>query len=225
MKESKENIQKFRNELSKLGDIYINDAFGTAHRAHSSMTGINLPIRAAGFLLKKELQYFSKVIEKPERPFLVILGGAKIKDKINLIKNLLDKVDRMIITGGMVFTFLKNIYNSEIGKSLYDQEGAKVVDEIVKKAKERNVELIFPDDFVIAKEIKDNTPTSVVTLKQGIPSDQMGIDIGPLSIDKFNKVIMSSKTVFLNGSNGVFECNVARKGSLSLIEVIKYLIF
>jgi phosphoglycerate kinase len=217
-KEKKETIEKFRNELTQLGDIYVNDAFGTSHRAHSSIVGCKLPYKAAGFLLKKELEYFSKIIENPDRPLLVILGGAKVKDKIQLIKNLTDKVDKMIITGGMAFTFLKTIKNMQIGKSIYDEEGANTVEEIVKKAKERNVELIFPEDFVIASEIKEGVSTSVVKLEEGIPSDKLGIDVGPKTLEKFHKVITGSKTIFLNGANGIFELNVARLGSVKLVE-------
>jgi phosphoglycerate kinase len=217
-KEKKEVIEKFRNDLTQLGDIYVNDAFGTSHRAHSSITGVKLPYRAAGFLLKKELEYFSKIVENPERPLLVILGGAKVKDKIKLIDNLIDKVDKMIITGGMAFTFLKNIHNMQIGKSIYDEEGAKTVQDLLKKAQSKNVELIFPEDFVIANEIKEGVSTSVVKLNEGIPSDMLGIDVGPRTLEKFDKIINSSKTIFLNGANGVFELNVAKAGSIKLVE-------
>ena len=220
-KEKKEVVENFRQELTSLGDIYVNDAFGTSHRAHSSIVGVHVNLRAAGFLLKKELEYFSKILENPQRPLLVILGGAKVKDKISLINNMIERVDRMIITGGMAFTFLKQMdSNNQIGKSIFDAEGAKMVDAIVKKAKERNVSLIFPEDFVIVPEIKDNVLSSVVSLKEGIPSDRLGIDVGPESIKKFNDVINSSKTIFLNGANGVFECNVGKAGSIKLIEVI-----
>eukprot|EP00794_Sanderia_malayensis_P007149 gene7148-7956_t len=126
VKAANENVAKFRNSLSKLGDVYVNDAFGTAHRAHSSMVGICLEKRVAGFLMKKELDYFSKVLEQPERPFLAILGGAKVADKIKLIENLMEKVNEMIIGGGMAFTFLKVLHNMEIGKSLFDEEGSKI---------------------------------------------------------------------------------------------------
>lgn len=131
----KAKVEEFRKSLTGLGDIFVNDAFGTAHRAHSSMVGIKHPIRAAGYLMKQELQSFAKVLEKPERPYLVILGGAKVKDKIQLIKNMLSKVDEMIIGGGMAFTFLKKIHNIQIGNSLFDEEGFKIVEEILNEAK------------------------------------------------------------------------------------------
>ena len=150
IKATPESIKKFRDSLTSLGDVYVNDAFGTAHRAHSSMVGINLPLRVAGFLMKKELDYFEIVLERPTKPFLAILGGAKVSDKILLIDNLLDKVDAMIIGGGMAFTFIKVLNNVEIGDSLFDLDGSKIVAKILDKAKSKNVKLYFPVDFVIA---------------------------------------------------------------------------
>lgn len=205
-----------------MGDVFVNDAFGTCHRAHSSIAGIALETRAAGFLVKKELEAFSKVLEDPKKPLLVILGGAKVKDKIQLIKNMIDKVDKIIITGGMAFTFLKNIYKMEIGKSIYDEEGGKIVAEIVQKAKERNVELIFPEDFIVTNEINENAETSIVSLSNGIPSNLIGVDVGPESSKKFNTVINESKTIFLNGACGIFEMPFARNGSVSLVNVFYY---
>lgn len=134
---SKEAIAKFREQLSSLGDVYVNDAFGTAHRSHSSMAGISLPVRAAGFLMKKEVNYFAVAMEKPTRPYLAILGGAKVSDKIKLITNLLDKVDEMIIGGGMAYTFTKVLKGTNIGKSLFDEAGSKIVNDIMEKAKAR----------------------------------------------------------------------------------------
>jgi len=147
------------------------------------------------------------------------LGGAKVKDKIQLIKNLLDRIDKLIITGGMAFTFLKHIYKMEIGKSIYDEEGGQIVGEIVKLAKEKNVELIFPEDFVVSNEIKEGADSSIVNLSSGIPSNLIGVDVGPNSEKKFDKVIKSSKTIFLNGSCGIFEMEYARNGSVGLVNV------
>jgi phosphoglycerate kinase len=149
-KPSKDEITAFRASLSKLGDVYVNDAFGTAHRAHSSMVGVNLPFKAAGFLMKKELDYFAKVMESPTRPYLAILGGAKVSDKIKIITNLLDKVDEMIIGGGMAFTFKKVIDGVKIGNSLFDEAGSKIVESIVEKAKSKGVKLHLPVDYVVA---------------------------------------------------------------------------
>jgi phosphoglycerate kinase len=159
VKAPKDEIEAFRNSLTKLGDIYINDAFGTAHRAHSSMVGVKVDTRAAGFLMKKELQYFSKILESPEKPLTVVMGGAKVADKIQLIMNLLNLVDEMIIGGGMAFTFNKVVNNANIGKSLFDEEGAKIVPEIMAKAKERGVKIHLPQDYVIADKFEETANT------------------------------------------------------------------
>lgn len=142
------DVAGFRSSLTKLGDVYVNDAFGTAHRAHSSMVGVDLDTRCSGFLLKKELAYFSKALETPERPLLAILGGAKVADKIKLIYNMLEKVDSMIIAGGMAFTFLKVLNGKDIGDSLFDEEGAKLVPDIMEKAKARGVTIHLPTDVI-----------------------------------------------------------------------------
>jgi phosphoglycerate kinase len=159
VKAPKDEIEAFRNSLTKLGDIYINDAFGTAHRAHSSMVGVKVDTRAAGFLMKKELQYFSKILESPEKPLTVVMGGAKVADKIQLIMNLLNLVDEMIIGGGMAFTFNKVVNNANIGKSLFDEEGAKIVPEIMAKAKERGVKIHLPQDYVVADKFEETANT------------------------------------------------------------------
>lgn len=151
IKPTAEAVEAFRASLSKLGDVYVNDAFGTAHRAHSSMVGCALETRCAGFLLKKELDYFSKALDSPERPFMAIMGGAKVSDKIQLITNLLDKVDEMVIGGGMAFTFKKVVSDMEIGASLFDEEGAKLVPEIMAKAKAKGVAIHLPTDFLCGK--------------------------------------------------------------------------
>ncbi|VDM55773.1 unnamed protein product [Angiostrongylus costaricensis] len=170
IKASPESIEKFRASLTKLGDIYVNDAFGTAHRAHSSMVGVKLDTRACGFLMKNELVYFGKALCDPARPFLAILGGAKVADKIQLIKNMLDKVNEMIIGGGMAFTFLKVDQNVEIGKSLFDQEGAKIVKELLAKAKEKNVKIHLPVDVVVGDKFAEGASSKVVTLAEGVPA-------------------------------------------------------
>src|SRR5688572_6177285 len=173
-------VAAFKASLTKLGDVYVNDAFGTAHRAHASMVGVALPQRAAGFLMQKELEYFGKALSNPERPFLAILGGAKVKDKIQLIENLLDKVDAMIVGGGMAYTFKKVIDGMAIGGSLFDAEGAKIVDKLVAKAKERNVTLHFPVDFVIADAFAADANVDAATDATGIKDGWQGLDAGPL---------------------------------------------
>ncbi|ERE68473.1 phosphoglycerate kinase 1 [Cricetulus griseus] len=159
IKAEPDKIDAFRASLSKLGDVYVNDAFGTAHRAHSSMVGVNLPQKAGGFLMKKELNYFAKALESPESHFLAILGGAKVADKIQLINNMLDKVNEMIIGGGMAFTFLKVLNNMEIGTSLYDEEGAKMVKDLMAKAEKNGVKITLPVDFVTADKFDENAKT------------------------------------------------------------------
>ncbi|HVU25022.1 MAG TPA: phosphoglycerate kinase [Opitutus sp.] len=198
-------VTTFRASLSKLGDVYVNDAFGTAHRAHSSMVGVNLPKKAAGFLMEAELQAFASVLDHPQRPLLAILGGAKIADKIPLIKNLLSKANKIIIGGGMSFTFKKVVFGKEIGDSLFDPEGAKIVQELVNDAKARNVELIFPVDYVAADKFDPNANTQVVDDATGIPAGWQGLDAGPKSIALYRAAILSAKTIIWNGPPGVFE--------------------
>ena len=198
-------VTEFRAALSKLADVYVNDAFGTAHRAHSSMVGVTLPIKAAGFLMEAELKAFAKVLDNPDRPLLAILGGAKIADKIPLIKNLLDKADKIIIGGGMAYTFHKVLRGTPIGTSLYDPEGAKIVEELVAKAAVRNVELIFPIDFVCSDAFSPDANTCAADLATGIPDGWGGLDAGPKSIELYRQAILSSKTIIWNGPAGVFE--------------------
>ncbi|KAI9203958.1 phosphoglycerate kinase [Polychytrium aggregatum] len=219
-KASKEAVEAFRASLTKLGDVYVNDAFGTAHRAHSSMVGVQLPTRAAGFLMKKELDFFAKVLESPERPFLAILGGAKVSDKIQLIKNLLDKVDSMIIGGGMAFTFKKVLDNVKIGTSLYDAEGAKIVGEIVEKAKAKGVKLYFPVDFVTADKFDKDAQTGLATDAEGIPDGWMGLDCGPQSREIFREAVLKSKMILWNGPAGVFEFDKFANGTKALLDAV-----
>merc|ERR1711879_432845 len=150
IKADKEATKTFRASMAKLADIYCSDAFGTAHRGHSSMVGEGYAVKCSGFLVAKELGAFAKVLDSPARPVTAILGGAKVSDKIQLIKNMLDKVDKMIVGGGMAFTFIKVINGVDIGSSLYDEEGAKIVPEIMDKAKEKGVEIVLPTDFVVS---------------------------------------------------------------------------
>jgi len=220
VKASNEDVGKFRESLSKLGDVYVNDAFGTAHRAHSSMVGVCLEKRAAGFLMKKELDYFSKVLEQPERPFLAILGGAKVADKIKLIENLMEKVNEMIIVGGMAFTFLKVLHNMEIGKSLFDEEGSKIVAGLMEKAKSKGVTFHLPTDFVTGNKFAEDAEVKPATLQSGIDSDYMGLDCGPESVKKFVEVVNGAKLVFWNGPVGVFEMVKFEQGTRDLMDAV-----
>jgi len=198
-------VVTFRESLSKLGDVYVNDAFGTAHRAHSSMVGIALKDKAAGFLMEAELKAFAKVLEHPQRPLLAILGGAKIADKIPLINNLLEKANELIIGGGMAFTFKQELEGMAIGDSLFDPEGAKIAQELFAKAKAKGVKITLPVDFVIADKFDANANTKVVSDREGIPAGWMGLDAGPQSIELYRQAIGRAKTVIWNGPSGVFE--------------------
>ncbi len=213
-------VEAVRASLSKLGDIYVNDAFGTAHRAHSSMVGINLPIKASGFLMKKELDAFAQVLEAPKRPLLAILGGAKVKDKIQLINNLLDNANELIIGGGMAYTFLKVRDGMAIGKSLFDEEGAKIVPELLAKAKAKGVQIHLPFDLVAADKFDANANTQVVTIKQGIPDGWEGLDCGPETRKNIAAVIARAKTVVWNGPLGVFEFEKFAAGTKAAMDAM-----
>jgi len=198
-------VAAFRASLTKLGDVFVNDAFGTAHRAHSSMVGVALPKKAAGFLMEAELKAFAAVLDHPQRPLLAILGGAKIADKIPLIKNLLAKADEIIIGGGMAYTFKKVVNGMEIGASLFDPEGAKIVQELSDQAKARGVKLIFPVDYICADKFDPNANTQPATDATGIPAGWQGLDAGPLSSALYRESILRAKTIIWNGPSGVFE--------------------
>ena len=213
-------IDAFRSSLSKLGDLYVNDAFGTSHRAHSSMVGVDVETRAAGFLLKKELDYFAKVLESPDRPLTVVMGGAKVKDKIQLIMNMLDIVDEMIIGGGMAFTFNKVLNDTAIGASLYDEDGAELVPDILAKAAKNGVRIHLPTDFVCGDKFAEDAQVVTRTEEQGIDDGWLGLDIGPQTIAANAEVIARSKTVFWNGPQGVFEMQPFAGGSLAMLDNI-----
>jgi len=210
-------IAKFREDLTKLGDVYVNDAFGTAHRAHSSMVGVKLPQRASGFLMKKELEYFAKALEHPDRPFLAILGGAKVSDKIQLIENMLDKVNSLIICGGMAFTFKKTLESVSIGNSLFDAAGADKVAGLVEKAKAKNIKVVLPVDYIIADKFAKDAQTKIATDAQGIPDGWLGLDSGPESNKLFRETVLESKTILWNGPAGVFEFPAFAGGSKELL--------
>ncbi|KAF8004408.1 hypothetical protein OXX80_007914 [Metschnikowia pulcherrima] len=218
VKASKEDVEKFRQGLTALADVYVNDAFGTAHRAHSSMVGLELPQKAAGFLMAKELEYFAKALENPTRPFLAILGGAKVSDKIQLIDNLLDKVDILIVGGGMAFTFKKVLDNMPIGTSLFDEAGSKNVENLIAKAKKNNVEIVLPVDFVTADDFNKDANTGVATQEEGIPDGWMGLDAGPKSRELFAEAVAKAKTIVWNGPPGVFEFEKFAQGTKSLLD-------
>ncbi|XP_058064565.1 phosphoglycerate kinase [Anopheles bellator] len=220
IKADKDKVKTFRESLAKLGDVYVDDAFGTAHRAHSSMMGEGYGQRAAGLLLNKELRYFSQALDNPPNPFLAILGGAKVADKIQLIENLLDKVNEMIIGGGMAFTFLKVLNNMEIGGSLFDAEGAKIVQNLVDKAKKNNVQLHLPVDFVTGDKFAEDAATGEATVAGGIPAGHLGLDIGPKTREAFAAPIARAKLIVWNGPPGVFEFPNFAKGTKALMDSV-----
>ena len=213
-------VAAFRASLTKLGDVFVNDAFGTAHRAHSSMVGVTLPEKAAGFLMEAELKAFAKVLDHPDRPLLAILGGAKIADKIPLINNLLDKADKVIIGGGMAYTFHKVNRGMKIGSSLFDKAGAEIVAELEAKAKAKGVELIFPVDFVCGDKFGPDANTQSATLEAGIPDGWEGFDAGPKSIALYRQAILASKTIVWNGPPGVFEFEIFAGASKAMADAI-----
>jgi len=210
----------FRASLTRLGDVFVNDAFGTAHRAHSSMVGVALQEKAAGFLMEAELKAFAKVLENPDRPLLAILGGAKIADKIPLIHNLLEKANKVIIGGGMAYTFHKVNRGMAIGGSLFDAEGAKIVAELEAKAKARGVELIFPVDFLAGDRFAPDANTRPADLATGIPDGWEGMDAGPRSIALYREAILSSRTIVWNGPAGVFEFEAFAGATRAMAEAI-----
>lgn len=218
--EEEKNDPEFAKQLAGLGDIYINDAFGSAHRAHASTEGITKFIKtsAAGYLMQKELDYLGGAIFNPNRPYCAILGGAKISGKIDVISNLLDKVDSLIIGGGMAFTFFK-AQGKEIGKSLLEEDKIELAKIVLEKANQQGIKLLLPVDVVVAEEFKNESPSTIVEVEK-IPSDKMGLDIGPETINLFSKEIQVSKTVVWNGPMGVFEMDNFAKGTFAVAQAL-----
>ncbi|MDD5065916.1 MAG: phosphoglycerate kinase [bacterium] len=219
-KEEEDNDEGFSRELASLADIYVNDAFGTAHRAHASTAGIAkfLKTSVAGLLLEKEIYYLGSVLKNPERPFMVVLGGAKISSKLNVINNLLEKVDAMLIGGGMMFTFLKS-RGINVGKSLLEPEKEVEAFEIFRKAQNDEKELIFPVDVLVTDKIAADGKTKVVEVNK-MPDDMAGVDIGPKSIKLFKKKLQEAKTIFWNGPMGIFEIEPFAEGTHEIAKAI-----
>lgn len=216
--EEEKNDPEFAKKLAGLADVYVNDAFGTAHRAHASTEGIAKYLPAVGgFLMEKELNYLGDAVENPERPFYAILGGAKVSDKIKVIENLINKVDGIIIGGGMAFTFLKS-KGYEIGKSLLDPN-LDFAKELMKKAENKGIKFLLPVDVVCAYGIDKVVDTKIMNADE-IPADMMGVDIGPKTIELFNNVLKDAKTVIWNGPMGVFEVKEFAKGTKEVAELL-----
>ncbi|PKK84764.1 MAG: phosphoglycerate kinase [candidate division Zixibacteria bacterium HGW-Zixibacteria-1] len=217
--EETDNDPGFSGQLAKLADVYVNDAFGSAHRAHASTEGVTkyFDTCAAGLLMEKELEYLGNALFAPRRPFVAILGGAKISGKIDVIENLMTKVDSIIIGGGMVFTFLKAM-GKEIGDSLLEADKLGLAGEILKKAVAKKVRLIFPTDFAVAADVNDSRVTVVSADK--IPAGMKGLDIGPDSIKQFSVELKNAKTVVWNGPMGVFEVEKFAAGTYGIARIL-----
>lgn len=214
-KEETKNEDKFSKELAQLGDFFVNDAFGTAHRAHCSTAGVADYLPAvSGFLIEKEVKFLGGAVENPERPFVAIMGGAKVGDKIPVMENLIKKVDTLIIGGGMSYTFFKAM-GLEIGTSILDEASLELAGDIIKKAADAGVDLILPVDVVCAKEFDNNSETVTCDI-DAIPQDCMGMDLGPKSIEQIRSILGKAKTVVWNGPMGVFEMSNFAQGTKSV---------
>src|SRR5579864_2806787 len=219
--EEEANDSNFAKQLSKLAEYYVNDAFGSAHRAHASTEGITKFIKeaAAGLLMEKELKYLGKALEHPEKPFVAILGGAKVSDKIGVIQNLISKVDALIIGGGMAYTFLK-ARGQEIGKSLLEADKVDLAKHLLEDAKKRNVKLLLPVDHIVATKPDPNAVIHQVAEGQPIPADKMALDIGPKTVELFSEEISSARTIVWNGPMGVFEVPGFSKGTFKIAHAV-----
>jgi len=217
--EEKKNDDAFSKELASLGDVFVDDAFGSCHRAHASTAGVTKYLPAvSGFLIQKELDFIGGALEDPKRPFVAILGGAKVSDKIGVITNLLEKVDTLIIGGGMAYTFLK-AEGYEIGKSLLEEDKIDLAKELIVKAKDKGVKFLLPTDVVIAPEFKADSPATNVAI-DAIPADQMGLDVGVATQAAFADAIKDAKTVIWNGPMGVFEFPEFAKGTIAVAKAM-----
>jgi phosphoglycerate kinase len=215
------NDEKFSRQLAALADLYVNDAFGAAHRAHASTVGITkfMDKAAAGLLMQKELEYLGKATSNPEKPFIAIIGGAKVSDKIDVLRNLLDKVDALLIGGAMAYTFMK-AQGQQIGKSLVEDDKLDLAKDLLDQAKNKNVRLLLPLDHVVADKIDASAKTAIAKSDQGIPADSMGLDIGPETLSAFSKEIAAAKTIVWNGPMGVFEVAPFAVGTMKTAQMI-----
>jgi phosphoglycerate kinase len=218
--EEEKNDPEFSKQLAALCDVYVNDAFGSAHRAHASVVGITKFVQkaAAGLLMEKELNYIGKAISNPTRPFVAILGGAKVSDKIEVVENLMKIADAMLIGGGMAYTFLK-AQGLPVGKSLVEEDKVDLANRLLAEAKQKNFKLLLPLDHVIAPEFKADAPSKVVDAGT-TPADQMGLDIGPKTIAAYKAEIAKAKTIVWNGPMGVFEMPAFAKGTLEIAKAV-----
>jgi phosphoglycerate kinase len=219
--EEEANDEKFARQLANLAEYYVNDAFGTAHRAHASTVGITRFVKqsAAGLLMEKELKYLGKALEHPEEPFVAILGGAKVGDKIGVIRQLMDKVNSLIIGGGMAYTFLK-AQGHEIGKSLLEEDKVELAKQLLAEAKKRNLRFLLPIDHVVAMKPEANAVVQQIGEGQPIPADKMALDIGPKTIELFSEEILTARTIVWNGPMGVFEVPGFAQGTFKIAHAV-----
>ena len=218
-KEETKNGADFAKELASLADIFVNDAFGTAHRAHSSTAGVADYLPAvSGFLIEKEVEFLGNAVENPKRPFVAIMGGAKVGDKIPVIENLLKKVDTLIIGGGMSYTFYK-AEGLEIGTSILDKDSLELAPQLLKKAEEAGVKMLLPIDVVVADDFNNDAKSAIVD-KDAIPADMMGMDIGPKTVELYKAAIAEAETIVWNGPMGVFEMENFAKGTRAIAEAL-----
>lgn len=217
--EEEANDEGFARALADLADLYVNDAFGTAHRAHASTAGVAKFLPAvAGFLMEKEIEVMGKALADPERPFVAILGGAKVKDKVGVVRNLLDKVDTLMIGGGMAYTFLK-AQGLEVGQSILEADKIDLAKDLMEKARARGVRFMLPSDVVVADRFAEDAKTRVVPVDQ-IPPDWQALDIGPDTVAKFSRAIADAKTVVWNGPMGVFEMKPFAEGTRGIAKAL-----
>jgi phosphoglycerate kinase len=219
--EEEANDETFSRQLAALADVYVNDAFGSAHRAHASTVGITkfLDKAAAGLLMQKELEYLGRATTNPVKPFAAIIGGAKVSDKIDVIRNLLGKVDVLLIGGAMAYTFMR-AQGKQIGKSLVEEDKLALAKELLAEAESKHVRLLLPVDHVVAERIDETATTQIVKDNDGIPADQMGLDIGPETIAAFAKEIAAARTIVWNGPMGVFEVAPFAKGTMKIAQAV-----
>jgi phosphoglycerate kinase len=219
--EEEANDETFAKRLAGLADFYVNDAFGTAHRAHASTVGITkfVPKSAAGLLLEKELEYLGKAMQNPERPFIAILGGAKVSDKIGVIRNLLGKVDALLIAGGMAYTFLKAA-GQQIGKSLVENDKLDLARQLQEEANAKNVKLLLPVDHIVAEKMDAQARPRTIGEGQPIPPEVMALDIGPRTVELFSSQIARARTIVWNGPMGVFELEPFSHGTMKIARAV-----
>ena len=219
--EEEKNDPSFAKALAALADIYVNDAFGSAHRAHASTEGIVHHVKqaAAGLLMAREVEYLTKAIKNPDRPFVAVLGGAKVSDKLEVVENLIPRVDALLIGGAMAYTFLK-ARGVPVGRSLVEEDLLDTARDVERRAKERNLRFELPSDHVVAPKLEANVPVDTLAITDPAIGDRMGLDIGPKTIETYKSVIEGAKTVVWNGPMGVFEIDAFAKGTVEVARAV-----